>query len=383
MDIADGHDHGDDDGQDADAQGDELGDARLLPAVQIRVEDGLDVEDPAGSDGIDARRQSGLGSGVNSGQEDARNACRQFIRNIAGKYQILTAGHEQVRVLLIENVEAGADEVKYSGGENGQDAVAESHFVQLLDIRRRREPLYDILTGDVRGKGGQAAADEDDEDTGRNDIRAHPYFILEHEFVACRQRIHDGAESAVDVADHDDQRQGDAKDEDHALDEVGVEDGFQSAGIGINDGDDAHDDDQDIDIDAGQFCQGDGRQVHDDGHAAQLVDDEHGSPQDAEVFAFKALLQIMVGRVDFQTAVDGQEVLDGQRDGDEHAQLGPPEDPRSFIGIARQGQEGNRAEKGGEDGDAGDPPGDSAVALEEFLAFHFLLGEIEAGQQDA
>ena len=177
----------------------------------------------------------------------------------------------------------------------------------------------------------------------------------------------------MDAADHDDEREGDADNQNRSLDKVGVEHRLESAGVGINDGDDPHDDDQQVDIDPRNFRECNGRQIHDDGHASELKDDEHERAEDTEFAALKTLLEVVIRRIDLQAAVDRQEVADRQRDGEQHTELRPPENPRAVIRVARDGKEGNRAEQRREDGDAGNVPGDGAVALEELLALHFLF----------
>lgn len=122
------------------------------------------------------------------------------------------------------------------------------------------------------------------------------------------------------------------------LNEIGPQDGFQAAGIRVNDGDHAHDDDQQVDADSGEVAEHHARQVHDDGHTAHLIDDEHDRAEHAQALALEAQLQIMIRRINTQAAVNRQEKLNGQRNGQQHAELGKPHNPCARIGVARKGQ---------------------------------------------
>ena len=51
------------------------------------------------------------------------------------------------------------------------------------------------------------------------------------------------------------------------------------------------------------------QQVHDDGHTADLIDDEHHGAQHAQELAVKAQLQVVVGGINVQLAVMGRKNL--------------------------------------------------------------------------
>ena len=195
--------------------------------------------------------------------------------------------------------------------------------------------------------------------------------------------IPDRSPAAVDAADHDNEREGDADDQNRALDEVGVENRLQTTGVGVDDGDDTHDNDQHVDIEPCDLGECHGREVHDDGHTAELVDDEHECAEDAEFAALEALFEVVVRRVDLELAVDRQEVADGERDREQHTELCPPKDPRAVIRVARDREERDRAEQCGKDGDAGDVPRYCTVALKELLALHFFFRVVETCEQNA
>ena len=194
--------------------------------------------------------------------------------------------------------------------------------------------------------------------------------------------IEDGADAAVQMSNQEDEAEGNADEQHGTLDEVGPQHALQAAGVGVDDGDDAHDDDQDVYVDVHQRGQYHAGQVHDDGHTADLVDDEHHGAQHPQELAVKAQLQIVVGGINVQAAVHRQEELDGQRNGQQHAQLGKPQKPAAGVGVAGQGQEGNGAEEGGEDGHGGDPPGHGSVAFEVLFALHLFLGKVQSGKQN-
>lgn len=151
------------------------------------------------------------------------------------------------------------------------------------------------------------------------------------------------AKAAVNGAQQEDQGEYNAHDQHGALNEVSPENGFQTAGVGIDDGDDTHDQNQEVHADACQAGQHHAGQVHDDGHAPDLIHDEHHGAQNAQGFGAEAQFQIVVGGVDVQLGVNRQEEADGQGNRDEHSQLGKPHDPGPGIGVARQGQEGKSA----------------------------------------
>ena len=157
--------------------------------------------------------------------------------------------------------------------------------------------------------------------------------------MVCGKCIEDRSDSSVNVCQKEYQRKGDADEQYGALDKVGPEYGFQAAGVGIDDCDHTHDDDQQVDADSGQASQYHTGQVHDDGHTSYLVNDKHDRAQYAEPLAFEPQLQIMIGRINIQLAVDRQEKLDGQRDGKQHTELCEPHDPGPRVGISCKRQE--------------------------------------------
>ena len=76
---------------------------------------------------------------------------------------------------------------------------------------------------------------------------------------------------------------------------------------------------QEIYIKACKLGEYHGRKIHDDGHTAHLVYDEHDGAQDTQALASKTDFKIMVGCVDVQLAVDWQEELNGNGDGHNHS----------------------------------------------------------------
>ena len=90
----------------------------------------------------------------------------------------------------------------------------------------------------------------------------------------------------------------------------------------------------------------------------------------------------MIGSVDVQLCINRQEEADGQRNGDQHAELCKPHQPGAGIGVARQGQEGNRGQQCREDGHGCYPPGNGSVAFEVFLALHVFFGKEQAGYEN-
>ena len=69
--------------------------------------------------------------------------------------------------------------------------------------------------------------------------------------------------------------------EDYALDDVAPDDGFDSAHGAVDDGDDAHEEYAEVDVDAGDGGKGEGGEVHDEGHAGYHEGTEKGGGHEA------------------------------------------------------------------------------------------------------
>ncbi|CCX58456.1 unknown [Blautia hydrogenotrophica CAG:147] len=108
------------------------------------------------------------------------------------------------------------------------------------------------------------------------------------------------------------------------MDEISPKHGFQSASVGIDDRYDSHDDNQNVYIDVHQTRKYHTRQVHDDGHTSDLVNDKHDCAQNTQSFAVETQLQIMVSGVNIQLTVHWKEKFDGYRNSQQHAQLSKP-----------------------------------------------------------
>ena len=378
-----GQDHGYHDGENTHQQGHILTDLGLGGEAQLLLgQTLLNVQGPAGSHGVQTGGQGGLSGGVDGGQQQAGDAHGQLKGNPGREDLVLLgSGGQGVALGLVEGVQTGTNEIEHGGNEDGQAAIGQHHLVQLLGIGGGSEALHDILGGDVGAHGVEAGAHDQQEHTVLQDVGVKDGLALQQELVVGGELVDDGTKAAVQVGDEEDEAEGNTDEQHRALDKVGPQHALQAAGVGVDDGDDAHDDDEDVHVDPHQLREHHAGQVHDDGHTADLIDDKHDGAQHPEELAAEADLQIVVGGVDVQAAVDRQEELDSQRDGQQHTQLGKPQKPAAGVGVAGQGQERDGAEEGGEDRHGGDPPGHGAVTLEVLLALHLLLGEMQAGKE--
>ena len=86
-------------------------------------------------------------------------------------------------------------------------------------------------------------------------------------------------DSAVNVRKEEYQRKGNADKQYRALDKVRPEHRLKAACVGVDNGDHSHDDDQKVHADSRKAPQHHARKVHDNGHPAHLIDDEHDCTQ--------------------------------------------------------------------------------------------------------
>ena len=126
----------------------------------------------------------------------------------------------------------------------------------------------------------------------------------------------------------------------HSLDDIAPDDGFYAAHRTIDDGDDSHQDDADVDVDARHCRQCQRGQVEHKRHACYHKDDEEtGSHEAGE--GVEAQFQILIGRGDVQLAEVGQvELHHGPTHHeyhDEHRIVGPV----CGVGLGRDGHVGD------------------------------------------
>ena len=84
------------------------------------------------------------------------------------------------------------------------------------------------------------------------DVGVKDGLIHSQELVVVGKLVDDGTETAIQVSNQEDETEGNADEQHGTLDEVGPQHALQAAGVGVDDGDDAHDDDQDVHVDAHQ-----------------------------------------------------------------------------------------------------------------------------------
>ncbi len=95
------------------------------------------------------------------------------------------------------------------------------------------------------------------------------------------------------------------------------------------------------------------------------------------------MLKILVGGGDVQAAEEGEEVLDDGERHKEDAYLHGVVGPVGHERLGRDGHVGDGGEHGGEDADAGRPPGDAVAALKEVVGVAFLFHEVVAEPEHA
>ena len=142
----------------------------------------------------------------------------------------------------------------------------------------------------------------------------------------------------VNMCKKEEQRESHADQKYRTLDKVRPEHGFQTAGIGVDDRDHAHDQYQQVHMDPRQASQNHTWQIHDDRHTSDLIDDKHHRAKHAKPLAPESQFQVMVCRVYIKPTVDRQEEPDRQRDRQKHTKLCKPHDPCSRVGISRERQ---------------------------------------------
>ena len=106
------------------------------------------------------------------------------------------------------------------------------------------------------------------------------------------------------MRDQEHERSSNANQQNRALNKVCPKYRFQTAGVRIDDGNDTHNDNEQVDTDASQIAEHHARQVHDNRHASNLIDDKHDCAEHAKPLAAKAKLQIMICGVNIQLAVN-------------------------------------------------------------------------------
>ena len=168
--------------------------------------------------------------------------------------------------------------------------------------------------------------------------------------------------------------------EDDALYDITPDDGLDATHRAINNGDDGHHDDADVDIDAGDGSHRQrGQEEHQRHSCHHEHDEQHGGHQADGIR--EAVFEVFVGRRDVQSAEERQEILDDGERHDEYAHLHGVVGPVGHIGLCGYRHIGDGREHRREDADACRPPRDAVAALKEVVGACFAPHEVIAEQE--
>jgi len=121
----------------------------------------------------------------------------------------------------------------------------------------------------------------------------------------------------------------------------------------------------------------DGWKIEDDGNAPDVEENERKARKEPGR-EIEALFKVLVGAGDIEAAEVGQVKGDDEWHDEENRQLSDVERGVLRVGLRGDGHEGDGAEHGGEDAQAGHPPGDALTAPEEVVRAPSPSGEPDA-----
>lgn len=173
-----------------------------------------------------------------------------------------------------------------------------------------------------------------------------------------------------------DDRHGGAQQYDH-LHGFGPDHGLDAAHERIGEAQNAHHADTEEDVDARHDVQRDRGQQQDDGHAADLENDERDTAHDADQ-GVEAQFEVFVGRGDVQSPEEGDEDCGDQRHDEDDARVEEQVAPVRGERLGRDGHEGDGREARAEDAQTHDEPRDAPAALEVVARRFLLFREIPA-----
>ena len=203
---------------------------------------------------------------------------------------------------LVERVEACADEVEGDGDEDAHEAVYQDAAACALLVFRGHVALDDRL---VRGVGDEVvgyAATNDGYPEGNAAVVETP--DEEPHLVVIDGQLPSPREATFGVTPQIKGRKDGTTNKDAALHDVAPDDRFHATHRAIDDGDESHQDDAKVDVDACYCCKCQRRQVHHECHTRHHEDAEQrgGHHAGGQV---EALLEYCVGRCRFESAEVG------------------------------------------------------------------------------
>ena len=143
--------------------------------------------------------------------------------------------------------------------------------------------------------------------------------------------------------------------ENHTLHNIGPDNCFDAAHRTISDGHQAHQQDADINVDSGHRIQRQRRQEEHDGYSGKHEETKEHRSQIA-YRRTEPLLQILIGRSHVEFTEERQIVVDDDRHDHQDGHVEHEHAPVGAVGLRRDRDEGDRAERRGEDADACRPP---------------------------
>ena len=203
---------------------------------------------------------------------------------------------------LVERVETRADEVEGDGDEDAHEAVHQDAAACALLVLRGHVSLDDRLVRSVRDEVvGYAATNNSYPEADAAVVETpdeEPHLVV----IDCQ--LPSSREAAFGVAPQIKGRKDSATNKDAALHDVAPDDRFHAAHRAIDDGDESHQDDAKVDVDARYCGQSKRRKIHHECHAGHHEDAEQrgGHHAGGEV---EALLEYRVGRCCFESAEVG------------------------------------------------------------------------------
>ena len=173
--------------------------------------------------------------------------------------------------------------------------------------------------------------------------------------------------------------------EDDALNDIAPDNSLHAAHRAIQDGDECHKGDADVDVDTCDGSHRQRRQEEHEGGASHHEDDEQDAGHEARS-RVEATFQVLVGGGDIQAPEEGKVILDdGERD-QQNADLHGIVRPVGGVGLRGDAHVSDGAEHRGKDADTCRPPRDASSALEEVVAgiggtLHEVVAEIDHSQE--
>ena len=280
---------------------------------------------------------------------------------------------------LEEGVEPCADGEEGYGDHDRHQSVGQDAAGSAALVLRGEVALYDGLVAGIGNEVVGQSAEDDHPEGGAPPVEAPD----EHaELVVGRGDVEEAAGTAARVGDEIDGGQHGAAHEDDALDDVAPHHGLHAAHGAIDDGDDRHEHNADVDVNARYGRHGQRGQEDDQCRAGHHEHDEEQRGHEARGIVETAL-QILVGRGHVEPAEEGQVILYDGEGNEQYADLHGIVGPVGGIGLGGDAHVGDGAEHGGEYADACRPPRYAAAALEEVFTALLTVHEVNAQQYHA